>query len=206
MAFDLAWNFRNTLGFRTDAATDVFANSAQGYPTTYTNGNGYSLNAGWTPGGSSSYNDSATNDVRIAGQVYRNNTGVSSTWQVDLASGSAPGAGTYAVDLAFGATYAGPVNDFKLFDSTTLLIDGTNGGAGYATAGGHYRDATLTDIAATTTWTGTTVNKTFATTTAKLTISIDTLSSYTAIDHFRLTLQASGTNTDITPPSAVRLV
>ena len=47
---------------------------------------------------------------------------------------------------------------------------------------------TVADVAATTTWTGATVNKTFATTTAKVGIAKDNVGSYTLLAHFRLTL------------------
>ncbi len=187
MAFDMGFNFRATAGFVTDGAESVPV-LGEAYPHTYTNGNGYSVNGGWgaTVG---TLDHTPSNDPRIAGINYHVNDGTATLFTVDLSSGSAPGAGTYTVDLAMGYAGGAQLQSFQLKDTTTVLIDGTNGGAGIATAGGHYIDATLTDITATTTWTGTTVSKTFSTTTCRLAVGVNSLDPYTTPAHFRLTLE-----------------
>ena len=195
MAFDMGWDFRATAGYVTDDAHyGVFAKGdTDAYPTTYTNGDGQSLNAGWTTLGPGATDASASNDPRIAGGVYVDQSGGSRTFQIDLSSGSAPGAGTYTVDCAFGrADYNPSGQTFQVKDNTTVVLDGTNGGAGYSVATGHYIDATLQDVAATTTWTGATTSKAFSSTTANLVLSTTNNSNYTIVAHFRLTLQGGG--------------
>ena len=191
MAFDLAFNFRATAGFVTDPAYGV-PTLAETYPHTYTNGNGYSINAGWSSGTTpTAYNDDAGNDPRIAGENYRDNVnGSPSVFTVDLSSGSAPGAGNYTVDLAMGAASYGTLQHYQLLDTSTLLIDGTNGGSGFSTLTDHFRDATVADVAATTSWTGATSEETFATTTVNLSVGGIAGGSWTTPAHFRLTLQA----------------
>jgi hypothetical protein len=188
MAFDMGFDFRGTVGLVTDPAFAVFVDTADAYPHTYTNSNGFSLNAGWTvqPGAD---DVSALNDPRIAGE---HRSSVPITFRADLGSGSAPGAGVYTIDLAAGSGAIGHTQDSKLFDDVTVLIDLTNGGAGIPTATGHYLDATVTDIAATTNWTGTTVQKTFATTTVNFTLAVDNLGVSSDIAHFRLTPVGGG--------------
>jgi len=191
MAFDMGFNFRATSGFVTDQnfAVPVLG---EAYPNTYTNVNGDSINAGWDDLTSGVQNLTNTNDARIAGNNWHNNTGASHFFQVDLSSGSAPGAGTYTVDLAVGDSVTTRIADFQLKDNTTVLIDGTNGAAGFTTAANHYIDATLVDVNATTSWTGATASKTFATTTVKFFVSSDNAGNATMMAHFRLTLAAAG--------------
>lgn len=195
MSFDLGFDFRNSGVFVSDAAFAVPV-IGEAYPHTYTNANGDSINAGFS--GATDFgtvNRSNTNDARIAGVNYSGNAAVK-TFTVDLSSGSAPGAGTYTVDLAMGDTSGnGDTQKFQLLDNTTVLIDAN---AGITVAGGHYVDATLADVAATTSWTGATASKTFATTTVKLTAGVSG-SGYTRYAHFRLTLQGAP------PPPAVKL-
>jgi hypothetical protein len=192
MAFDFGFDFRGTSGYVTDPS---YASVVLGenYPNTYTNGAGKSINAGFTVAGQVNPLDrDNTQDPRIAGTNYEANDGYNNFFQVDLSSGSAPGAGTYSVDLAMGAFISAGKQCFKLLDTTTLLIDGTFGGAGQDTSAGHFIDATLTDVTGGATWTGTPVTKTFATTLAKLSIGTLALSGSTFPAHFRLTLQAAG--------------
>lgn len=190
MAFDMGFDFRATAGFVTDPAYGVPV-LAEAFPHTYTAGNGNSINAGWSvaPGGSQDRTN--TNDARIAGDNFTNNVGVPSVFTVDLSSGSNPGAGTYTIDLAMGDSQAGRVGDFKVKDNTTVLIDGTNGGSGFTTNTGHFIDATLTDVAASVTWTGTAVSKTFSSTTAHLENGTLNNSLFTLMAHFRLTQSAT---------------
>lgn len=187
MTFDLAWGFRGTAGYVTDPSYQVPA-VGETYPHTYTAANGYSINAGLSAA-QNILNRSATNDPRIAGINYGDNNNPGSIdFTVALGSGSAPGAGTYTVDIAMGDPGGAQHQDFKLLDTSTTLIDGTNGGSGYSTATGHFIDASLADVAATTSWTGTTASKTFATTTAILSIGIDACGGTFTVSHFRLTL------------------
>lgn len=195
MAFDVGFDFRGTLGFVTDPLFGV-AVLGESYPHTYTNANGDSINAGWDSG-VSFYDNNATYDARLAGANYHVNDASQPKFVVDLSSGSAPGAGTYLVDLAAGD---GGTQDFKVYDNTTVLIDGTNGGSGYPVASVHWIDASLANVVSGQfqTWPGTPVLKTFASTTAKLGIAVDAPGNITTLAHFRLTLQG-GTSTNITP-------
>jgi hypothetical protein len=188
MAFDFAFNFRLTSGYVTDP-TYAVPGLAEVFPHTYTNADGLSVNGGWTGIVQPGENNASGNDPRLAGCRYANNAGTTREFQIDLSSGSAPGAGNYAIDLAMGYAPGGARQDFQILDTATLLIDGTAGGAGIATATGHYLDATLADVAATTSWTGTPAVKTFATTTVNIHIGISAIALYTTMPHFRLTLQ-----------------
>ncbi|HJT92445.1 MAG TPA: hypothetical protein VJ777_10935 [Mycobacterium sp.] len=193
MAFDIGFNFRQTAVFVTDPAYGVPV-LGEAFPHTYTNVNGYSVNGGWDTS-ISIYDNNAANDPRIAGSNYNGsvgNNGVVKQFKVDLSSGSAPGAGTYDVDVAMGETGFADIQDFKILDTSTVLIDGTNGGAGYVTGSGHFIDATLANIVASTTWTGTKATKTFATTLAAVGIGYDNVGGLSIVAHFRLTLQDSG--------------
>ena len=185
MAFDMGWNPRGTAGYVTDQSFAVpFLNEA--YPHTYTNVDGYSVNAGaliWL----SSIDRDSSNDPRLAGRGATNSESGRGI-QIDLSSGSAPGAGPYTIDLAMGDIEGPWTQDFQVLDGATVLIDGS---AGYVTAAHHYIDATLTDVAATTTWTGTPVSKTFAGTTAKIVLGS---TGVVTLAHFRLTLEGSAAN------------
>jgi hypothetical protein len=192
MPFDMGFDFREHTtfsGFGGDPAYGVPV-LGQAYPTTYTNGNGNSINAGRQSTQCFLIDAAAGNDPRIAGSNYGYDAGTG-YFQVDLSSGSAPGAGNYTVDLACGYT-AGPITmDFILKDNTTTLIDGSNGGSGYAVGANQYLAANLALVSATTSWTGTTVPVTFATTTVKLFAQPDTHNTF--LSHFRLTLAAAPT-------------
>ena len=190
MPFDMGFNFRQTSGFVTDQAYGVPV-LAEAYPHTYTNTNGDSINAGWVSNAPTPFNDASGNDPRLAGVNYRaNNGGVNPNYfLVDLSSGSAPGAGAYSVDLAVGMASASQTVEFSVYDNTTVLIDGTNGGSGFTTGGaGHFIDATLADVTASTTWTGTPSSQTFATTSAQIGICPVSIGGFTTLAHFRLTL------------------
>ncbi len=198
MPFDMGFNFRATAGYVTDGPEGVPV-IQDAYPHTYTNGNGHSLNGGWTATPDGIADRANTNDPRIAGINFKGNNGTPNIFQMDLSSGSAPGAGTYSVDLAFGDAGFGPHTiDFKVQDTSTVLIDGTNGGAGWSIAQNHYRDATLADVAATTTWTGITMSKTFATTLAKVVFGIDNVGENSTLAHFRLTRQDAAAGERVT--------
>jgi hypothetical protein len=208
MPFDLGFDFRSTAGYRTDPPYGVPA-LAEVYPHTYTNANGYSINAGSVGGDITNPGDySATNDPRIAGKNGRGNDGNPKDFRVDLASGSAPGAGNYTVDIAFGDPLFTTNANFKLRDTTTVLIDGTNGATGYfALTVNQYLDASLALVAGGATWTGTPVAVTFATTTANLTLNYYSGGGQDEIAHFRLTLAApagfTGSGSVAVPVSAL---
>lgn len=185
MAFDLGWNFGDNTA--TPAAYGVHAHNTEAYPHTYTNGNGYSINAGWNnTTGVSDNNMNNTNDPRIQGFCYIAPS-TTRTFQIDLSSGSAPGAGTYLVDMACGDANGTQTTSLKVKDNTTALITLTT----QATASGHYIDATVADVAATTSWTGTQASKAFASTTCNVVLNEINDANYTVINHFRLALSAA---------------
>lgn len=193
--FDMGFNFRLTAGFPTNPDPNYSVPVlGEAYPHTYTAANGFSINGGFTVNNGGDVDSASTNDPRIAGYHYNANTPVSpSNFQLDLSSGSAPGSGSYVTDFALGfASGASVTTDAQLQDDTTTLIDATNGGTGYAMTINHYIDATLADVTATTTWTGTPATVAFATTTVNLKANIDSLAgTYTCFAHFRLTKQTT---------------
>src|SRR6266404_4186055 len=90
MAFDFAWDFRNTLPFVTDPLFATFAQNpgAEPFPHVYTNGNGLTVTAGYVLG-TGDFGDadrSNTVDPRIAGVYFNNNSSGSSLFKIDLAS------------------------------------------------------------------------------------------------------------------------
>lgn len=193
MPFDLGFNFRSTANFVTDQSYAV-PMIGEVYPHTYTAANGYSLNAGWVTAGENKVDRSATNDARLAGIGF----GGTRDMRFDLNSGSAPGAGDYTIDMAAGDQGGTQTIGFEVRDNTTALITIPS----QSVAAGHFLDATVANVTASTTWTGTTANKTFASTTCYLHQTTPAI----FIAHFRLTLASTPPeNTDITPPSAVRL-
>ena len=186
MAFDMGFDFRGTAGFVTDDAHYGVPVIAEAFPHTYTNGDGQSINGGYTATLPTPFDRSNTNDPRIAGINYTANN-AQCNFQVDLSSGSAPGAGSYTIDAAVGDQGSLQPQDAVLKDNTTALIT-----FNATTAAGHFLDATTTDITASTTWTGTTVSKTFSSTTCNFVIGGTAGVNFTTIAHFRLTLQAGG--------------
>jgi len=125
----------------------------------------------------------------LAGINYKANDGSEQFFRVDLDSGSAPGAGDYAIDIAMGDASSGHLENFNIYDNNDVLIDGTGGGSGISTNTGEYVDATLNTVAATTEWTGTPVVKTFSTTIFRLGIGGETLAGDVSVASFRLTFQ-----------------
>ena len=195
MPFDMGFDFRGNAFGLTDPDYAVLV-AQDAYPHTFTNVNGDSVNAGWTTGPGGAQNVDDANDVRIAGNNYSRNDGVPDVFKVDLSSGSAPGAGPYTIDVAAGDPVQTRNISFRLLDDATVLIDGTGP---IATATDHFVDATLADVAATTTWTGATASKTFASTTANLEIGTADETpgfSFTTLAHFRLTLVEDGAALD----------
>ncbi len=198
MAFDMAFDFRGTLAYVTDPAYGAFATSSHTYPHTYTNGNGYSINGGFTLGPEGAQDGSTSVDPRLAGSVYEDSA---VTFQIDLGSGSAPGAGNYVVDMAMGHADADrQASDVFVKDNTTAVI-GPSGTLG--TLAGQFIDATLAlRSPGTSSWdlVATTVPVTFATTTVVVGY---TGVGFGSLAHFRLTLvPPAGTNTNITPRRA----
>lgn len=192
MPFDMGFDFRGSAGYVTDPSYGVPV-LGEAYPHTYTNADGKSINAGWTTTPIYYKEDSsATNDPRIAG-INDCTNNVANYFSIDLSSGSAPGAGTYMIDCAFGYALAQERVDFEIRDTATVLIDGRGGGNGITTtAAGKFIDATLAVVTASTTWTGTPVSKTFATQLCVVACALDNVSggnTDTPLAHFRLTLQ-----------------
>jgi hypothetical protein len=164
------------------------------YPHTYTNGDGYSINAGWTTT-PSKLDRANTNDPRLAGIIYSQNPDADHHFHVDLSSGSAPGAGTYTIDVAVGDAGNSWTQNLTIKDNTTTLI--TIGPVTPAT--GHFIDATGADVAATTTWTGATASKTFASTDCWVDLLAPLGGNLTSLAHFRLTLQGGGGGQSVVP-------
>ena len=196
MAFDMGWNFRGSAGYVTDDAHYGVYVAGDAYPTTYTNGDGQSVNGGWTTSINSANRDSG-NDPRIAGINYSLPT-VEGIFRIDLASGSAPGAGLYTIDIALGDAGAASgthAQDARIKDDSTTLTTLTA-----STNEDHFLDATTADVAATTNWTGATANQTFATTTCYVVMNPGgTNADFTTIAHFRLTFNAGATPTWVGP-------
>ena len=194
--FDMGFDFRATTGFVTDPAFGVPA-LGEIFPHTYTNANGDSVNAGWDSHISGGLDRLSTNDARLAGANYDNTEHDVATLTIDLSSGSVPGAGDYAIDLAAGdALVARGYDSVTVKDNTTTLItfSGTN------SAANDFFDATGTSLGpfnSGAAWTGTPVTKTFATTTAKF--SFAGLGGAGLVAHFRLTKAGgSGSSLDVT--------
>ena len=200
MAFDMGFDYRATSTFVTDPAYGV-PTLGEAYPHTYTNGNGDSINAGWTAGNLGQQNMASSNDARIAGDNYSAAL-TEEDFQVDLGSGSNPGAGDYSIDIAVGQPTNPTQNQFAILDNATTLI--TTSGT-ISVAANHFVDATLTDVTATTTWTGTPVTKTFATTTCIVKINLaGAVNNNGMLSHFRLTRQ--GATATATPPKMLMLL
>lgn len=184
MPFDMGFNFRSTAGFVTDQAYAV-PMLAEVYPHTYTNGNGDSVNAGWLNAAENKVDRSNTNDARLAGIGF----GATNDFQVDLSSGSAPGAGTYTIDMAAGDQGGTQTIGFTVRDNTTVLITVPS----QSVTAGHFLDATVADVTASTTWTGATASKTFASTNC----NVHQTGSAIFLAHFRLTAAGGGANLPI---------
>jgi hypothetical protein len=188
MPFDFGWEFHGASGMGGIEPPYGAAVQGESYPHTYTNANGLSINAGWTTAINSTDRSGSLTDLRLAGINY----GAPSTeWKVDLASGSAPGAGGYQTDMAIGDTQIGhsPVNPVVLKDTSTTLLSfngSTSAVKTFVDATGVTRSpddsATAWDIASK-------ASVTFATTTALLQF---TTGENACIAHFRLTLVAGG--------------
>lgn len=193
MPFDMAFDFRGTAGFVTDPSYGVPA-LGELYPHTYTNADGKSINAGLATGAGSALNRNATFDPIIAGMNFISNDGSGDTFQIDLSSGSAPGAGTYNIYLAMGDTGGGVerTHYFEVKDGTTQLIDGTGGGSGVVSSVNNLLDATLTNIPQSDNpWVSTPASKVFATNTAKVMLGHAAIGAQTCFAHFRLVLTAA---------------
>ena len=141
-------DFRHTAAYVTDGADDTYC-LAELYPTTRASSGGRSATFGWQSAltGDAGLDSNATYDPRIAGANSCTNSGAGTArvFQLDLPDG----AGTYAVELAFGA-YSGQAAchlDILDSDGTTALLtfDST------ALGGSMYLDANNT-LYTNTTW------------------------------------------------------
>lgn len=192
MAFDMGFNFRNTAGFVTDQAYAVPV-LKELYPNTYTNLNGDSVNAGWDNITVNGIDRNAANDPRLAGVNYATDSMQSRPFRVDLNSGSAPGAGSWSVDIALGDEGDTHTQSSAIDDDTTELIYLTPGG-GTVTAPGQFVDATTAVVTASATWTGTPATVMFTSNIARFDMNRDLLNTGfpVAVAHFRLRVPTGG--------------
>lgn len=122
-SWDVAFDFRNTVGFVTDPPYAQFVGPSVIYPTTNTV-NGHSVTYGWISaahlGGA---NRLTTVDHRLSGTNFNNNTaGVPSVFRVDVTA-----AGTYVVHLALGdASNAIATLTAQALDTATSLFSFSN--------------------------------------------------------------------------------
>lgn len=184
MPFDIGFDFRNTSGYVTDPSYGVPV-LAETYPHLYTAANGFSINAGIVAGPSTlSSNRDNTFDPRIAGINFVDPLSSEWVFRIDLASGSAPGAGTYTLDLAIGDPLAPRQYSIEVRDTSTVRLSV----AGTADNTHHYLDATSALIAEGPTWLGTQVsNVSFSTTTVNVVMNPGgLLNQYHTLAHFRL--------------------
>lgn len=186
MAFDMGFNFRGSAGYVTDPSYCAPA-LGEAYPHTYTNADGKSINAGWDGGALSTADRRSTADPRVGGINY--NTSGLASFRVDLSSGSAPGAGTYLVDFAFGDWGFGHAfSVMRVKDDTTIVIGnftGTNTSQSYFNPTG----AQSGGLVDTDDWDDFTTPQSvaFASTTARC--EMQTSGDAATLAHFRLTLQ-----------------
>lgn len=117
MSADIKLNFRNTSGFVTDGAGEVYVLDDI-YPTTRGG-----VTFGWSALHDGSRNRNAANDPRFAGLHFR--TVLTDTFRVDL-----PNSGEYKVHLALGDPDQGQTLGFNLKDnsSTFASISGSTSG------------------------------------------------------------------------------
>lgn len=141
VAFDAAFNFRQTRAFVTDGAGQLYvgdnvANGAR-YPVTM-----FGRQVGWVNQASPGTRDrSSTVDVRLAGinQVANQGGGIS-RFRVDL-----PGPGIYDIRFAVGDMGYGQTNFVRVYDNTTqfININGVNTNPGeFVDASGAKRSTT----------------------------------------------------------------
>ena len=192
-SLDFGFNYRNTAGYVTDQAFCAPV-LGEAYPHTYTNGNGQTINAGWTAAISGQIDRDNTLDARLAGSNYVVDNTTPVTFKIDLSSGSGNGAGTYILAAAFGD--ASFTNDqwAEIKDGSTVLIEVNVGPVNIITTlAAHYLDATVVDRTAAA-WPGSnaTSTKVFATTTCNITCGANISdTNATTLAHFRLTSPAA---------------
>lgn len=134
MAFPQGVNFRNTLGYVTDAADCEFSNSAA-YPRTSAQGN----TLGWENNGTvNTRNRNSGLDARLAGVNFDPNS--AGKFRIDL-----PATGNYDVRVAAGDAIYNNNCAWDLHDTNTLLTHLTTGNAG---AGAKWKDSTNTSYTA----------------------------------------------------------
>jgi hypothetical protein len=200
MAFDMGFDFRQTAGYVTDNGNWGVPQLDEIYPHTYTNGDGQSINAGWTIQCDGFGNDSNTVDARIAGRC--NSSALQApNFKIDLSSGSAPGAGTYTMDLAIGRATSTTTAIFQVKDDTSVVLQVAAPGTSLGV--NHFLDATLTDVTGSGTWAGTPITQAFSSTTVNVVLnqSVDTFN--VSLAHFRLTLQAGGAPYTLTADAGI---
>jgi hypothetical protein len=121
-SWDVAFDFRNTLGYVTDPSYAQFVGATVTYPTTNTI-NGQSVQYGWVATTHLGGANRSTTYPRLAGTNFNNNTaGVPSVFRVNT-----PAAGTYIIHLALGdATNAIATLTAQGYDTATSLFAFSN--------------------------------------------------------------------------------
>lgn len=189
-AFDVGFDHRDTLAYVSDASCCVFVkgtNSAQtAYPTT-TTVNGSSTTYGWetNTANQDSRDRNNTYDPRIAGIVFQPNTGLQSTFRVDL-----PATGVYSLQIVTGDQGGGNAGSNYLVVNDTNTTRYTLTGSPCASDSTHFTDATCTQFAGPSYQgsPGTTGNLTFTTTILRIVIgSVANTSGNTFLAHLRIT-------------------
>ena len=193
MTWTAGFNFRATAGYVTDGTGETYS-IGEAYPTTRSMaGGGASVTFGWNQSVAANSRDRTTaspNAPELSGINYTTSTGSAITFQVDL-----PSAGSYIIRVAAGDAGAANNHSFwTVFDGTTALITSTE----TTLSQNNFVDAGLTTRTASA-WqsSNTAVTKTFATTTAKITVNVPTANA-SVLAFFSLT--ASGGATFIAAP------
>jgi hypothetical protein len=130
MALPQGINFRQTVGFVTDAANDSFEGDGAAFltPPTYPRTTAQGNNVGWENGNNVNERDRQSgNNPKLAGLHGPSAAGDLNDYRIDL-----PSAGTYRVRIAAGdGTYANSCK-VELFDTSTskgVLCNGATGAA-----------------------------------------------------------------------------
>lgn len=197
MALPQQINFRATAGYRTDDSADAYVQIGLtvNYPTVTPQGN----TVGFEQVGADSFqfNESATNDVRLAGARGSSTSGAPGIYRIDL-----PAAGTYRIRCAAGRATAIRGVNVRIFDDTNLLSEIIPPKS--ATAVNIFTDATNVDRTAAD-WPAQnqSVDLVFATSILRIYNSGQVISGRTHayIAHFSVESVSSGTVINTTPAS-----
>lgn len=180
--FDVAFDFRATVGYVTDPSYAKFIGGTEIYPTTSTI-NGFSVTYGWDDTLNQRDRDN-TVDARLAGINF--NKAGTQTFRVDL-----PSTGTYNIFLAIGdaANGSAQTSYVTVVDNATTFINFnpvSTSGTQYADAAGNFWSKT--------TWAANNVavSRTFGSTILKLTLSDGGAGAASCLAHLRITQSGGG--------------